>query len=102
METKHFGDVTIVRLESKEEAQRWAKEQKEFSFDYFNSGWCGPGWYVPYRVHESCPRGCCMENNLYVEPVDSWLSEQQELIRSVRQVNKFAKRDRVVRDVHDS
>jgi hypothetical protein len=102
METKQFGDVTIVRLESKEEAQRWAKEQKEFYYDYFKSGWDGPGWYVPYKVSERCPRGCCRESNLYVDHVDSWLSDQQELIEAVQKIDKVAEKDRVIRDVHDS
>lgn len=102
-ETRTFGDVTVVRLTSKQDAETWAKEQDEFTYDYLKvHGDLEPGWYVPSVEREPCPHGCCHDYNMYLEHVDAWLGSQRPLLDAIREIDKIARKDRTVRDVQCS
>jgi hypothetical protein len=53
--------------------------------------WAGPGWYYTATYSQRCPRGCCYDDVLDIEPASERVAELEEAIRELNDELETAK-----------
>jgi len=71
----------IYYLQTKEQGDKILEEYGVTGFK--NNRFTSPGWYNCYCYQQSCPNGCCQDTFIEIIPIQEYLNELRNKIRSL-------------------